>query len=72
MLEIFKYIHGINKREPIVSLSNTRTKGHSLNMKKLYSRLELWPNLFGLRVVDLWNDLPECVVTADRVNSFKC
>ena len=54
-----------------MSTSNTRTRGHSLKLKKRYSRLDLGHKLFGFRVVDLWNDFPECVVTAETVNCFK-
>ena len=34
-------------------------------------RSQLRSNFFGLRVVDMWNGLPESVVTATSVNAFK-
>ena len=72
MIEVFKYLHSIYKIEnPLVRDSNTRTRGSSLKLKNQYSRLDLCNNFFGFRVVDLWNDLLECVVTAETVNSFK-
>ena len=49
----------------------TRIRGHSMELKKLYSRLELQYNLFSFRVVDPWNDLSKSVVTADPVDCFR-
>ena len=72
MIEVFKYCHTIYKTEsPLGRDFNTRRWGNSLKLKKRYSRLDLQHNLFGFRVVDLRNDLPECVVPAETVNSFK-
>ncbi|MBA5248939.1 MAG: hypothetical protein FE834_05320 [Gammaproteobacteria bacterium] len=72
MIEVFKYLHGIYKTgSPLIRDSNTRTRGHSLKLRKRYSRLDLRHNFFGFRVVDLWNDLPESVVAAESVNCFK-
>ena len=70
-MEVFKYLPGIYKTESLrVRDSNTRTRGHSLKLKE-YSRLDLQHNFFSFRVVDLGNDLLECVVTAETVNCLK-
>ena len=42
MIEVFKYLHSTYKIEsPLVRESNTRIRGHSLKLKKWYSRLDL-------------------------------
>ena len=42
MIEVFKYLHGTYKADsPLIKAFNTRTGGHSLKLKKRYSRLEL-------------------------------
>ena len=72
MIEVFKYLHNIYKTScPLQRDYNTRTRGHCLKLKKQYSRLTICHNLFSLRVVDLWNDLPESVVTSKTVNCLK-
>jgi len=35
------------------------------------SRLDIRKNFFSQRVVNVWNSLPQVVVDADSVNSFK-
>ena len=46
-------------------------RGHSKKLFPQHSRLQLRKNSFALRVVQYWNDLPESVVSAPSVDSFK-
>ncbi len=46
-------------------------KEHSLKLKKKRSRLDLRKYYFSNRVVNNWNNLPEQVVAAGSVDSFK-
>ena len=46
-------------------------RGHSLKLAKRRSRIQLRQNFFSNRVVKLWDNLPEEVVTAPTMNSFK-
>ena len=46
-------------------------RGHSLKLEKQSSELKVRHDFFSLRVVDLWNSLPESVVSAPSLNSFK-
>eukprot|EP00794_Sanderia_malayensis_P006500 gene6500-7245_t len=72
MIETYKYLANIHQTQsPFTRDHNQRTRGHSLKLKKQYARLSVRQNYFCFRVVDLWNDLPECVVSSDSVNSFK-
>ena len=46
-------------------------KGHSLKLFIERACTNVRKESFSLRVTRLWNDLPEVVVTAPSVNSFK-
>ena len=74
MIEVFKMLKGISKVDSSRWFSlaeNSRTRGHSYKLVKCRSRLDVRKNFFGQRVVNTWNSLPEAVVAADSVNSFK-
>ena len=76
MIEVYKIVHNIydinvsNKilsmREKLVSL-----RGHTFTLehKRLYSKARI--NYFGNRTVNMWNSLPDHVVSADNLNLFK-
>ena len=74
LIQVFKMIKGIDGVDyrNYFQLSNERrTRGHSLKLVKTRSHLELRRNFFSLRIIDNWNKLPQAVVDADTVNSFK-
>ena len=48
-----------------------KTRGHRYKLEKRRSRTQLRANFFGNRIVNMWNGLPEEVVTAQSVSSFK-
>ena len=74
MIETFKIINGHYDPEvaPVIPKCLSSTRGHK---KKLYkrraNRLNCRKYYFTLRVVSIWNDLPEEVVTARNVDTFK-
>ncbi len=47
------------------------TRGHSLKLYKSRSKRELRRHFFSERVIDVWNTLPETIVTAPTVNALK-
>ena len=51
--------------------TNTRTRGHSLKLKKKSFHTELRQHFFSERIINLWNSLDEETVTASYLNSFK-
>ena len=78
MTEVYKLLHGKYDSDVsnIVKLhkdSDTRegTRGHSLKLFIEHACTNVRKESFSLRVTRLWNDLPEVVVTAPSVNSFK-
>lgn len=75
-IEVYKYVHGIYQvdSEEILPRNKTTgvsTRGHSLKLQKRGSKGQLRANFFGIRTVNLWNSMPENVVTAPTTNSFK-
>jgi ribonucleases P/MRP protein subunit RPP40 len=75
-IEVYKYLHGKYNVEsasllPMHDSSGPETRSNGLKLKKRACRSQLRSNFFGLRAANLWNDLPESVVMAPSVNSFK-
>ncbi len=74
MIEVYKYINGYYKTErPQFDLftSSRDTRGNSLKLNKNRHRLDVRGNYFSERVVNTWNSLPDSVVRAPSVNTFK-
>lgn len=51
--------------------TTTELRGHSLKLYKKSSRLELRKHSFSQRIVDHWNKLPDDVVSAATISTFK-
>jgi len=49
----------------------SKTRGHRYKLAKKRSRLDIRKHFFSQRIVNQWNNLPEAVVEASSVNSFK-
>ena len=72
-IETYKYLHGL------YSVDNSFlprdegyiTRGHPLKLKKRFCKTNTRQNFFSFRVVDMWNSLPESVVTAPSLDCFK-
>ena len=75
MIEVYKVLSGIHDERVTVGLlelqGNTSTRGHSLKLKKQRHRLDIRKYFFTNRVVEIWNSLPESVVTSKTLNTFK-
>ena len=73
IIDVFKYMHGLyNTDVPLFRLSTEeRTRGNTLKLTKAYARLDVRKHFFSNRIIDEWNSLPDEVVTAPSVNSFK-
>ena len=74
MIQTYKIMHKLEDLEPSdffnLDISN-RTRGHSLKIIKNRFHLDLRKYSFVNRIVNEWNGLPEDVVTAPSLNSFK-
>ena len=73
IMEIFKIMAGINdnKVTPTIPKGNELARGHQRKKFIRGARLNLRKNFFTVRVGQVWNKLPEEVVMAKNVNSFK-
>ena len=72
-IEVYKHLHGkYNVQSPTFELNKDAiTRGNSLKLEKKRWRLNIRGNYFSNRVVNLWNGLPEHVVSAPSVDAFK-
>ena len=50
---------------------NTRSRGNDKKLKKKYSKLNIRKFSFTNRIVDIWNSLPNEVITAKTVKFFE-
>ena len=78
MLELYKITHGIydKRASQFVKLqkdnpSRTSTRGNSLWIQHTRASTSVRKNAFTVRAAPIWNSLPDYVVSADSVNSFK-
>lgn len=73
MIETYKYLQGIYKvaESPFTKDENSRTRGNSMKITKDRAEKTLRRNYLCLRVVNAWNSLPDQVVTAPTLNTFK-
>lgn len=75
MIETYKIISGIYDTEVtngmLEQIESTRTRGHSYKLKKNQCRLNVRKYNYTNRIVDVWNSLPEKVVTAKTVKQFE-
>ena len=74
LISVFRIVKGYD-RIPVDSLfdlrRNERTRGHALTLKKPVAQLGCRASSFAVRVVNDWNRLPDEVVAADSVKTFK-
>ncbi len=74
MVQMYKIIHNIDKIDKdkqFTMSAYTATRGNSFKLFKKRARTEVRKNTFSHRVVDTWNSLPDSVILAPSVNSFK-
>jgi len=75
-IEVYKYIHGHyhvntgNFLQPFDSKS-VFTRGHDRKLLKIRCRTGLRSNYFTYRVVNVWNNLPQDIVNAPSLDTFK-
>jgi hypothetical protein len=74
LIQVFKLVKGhdnVDYRDFFQLVGNNRTRGHSYKLVKCRSNLNVRSKFFSQRVINSWNSLPEHVVLAESVNSFK-
>ncbi len=74
MLETYKILHNeydIDQEIFFKCPGNSRTRGHSLKIFKDRVENTTRRHFFSNRVVNMWNELPEEVVSASKIDTFK-
>ena len=74
MIEVYKIVSGKYDYEICPNLpvsENLRTRGNSYKLKTNRTKYDIRRYSFTNRIVSSWNTLPDEVVCADSVNSFK-
>ena len=72
MIEVYKYTHGIyDVADPPFNLDISRTRGHSFKLIKRRCNTSLRLKFFSYRVINVWNGLPDEIVSAFSLNVFK-
>jgi len=74
MIEVFKYLRGtysVRSNELLPRAPVTALRGHDHKLLKRHCRSHVRSSFFSYRVVTSWNNLPNEVVSAPSLNSFK-
>ena len=73
MIEVFKYINNVYEvKSPNFTRSKTnQLRGNSKKLEKPRSHTSVRLNYFSNRCINTWNSLPDSVVNAETINSFK-
>lgn len=74
MIQTYKIMHGYDDipYSKFFHLNPNNLRGHSLKLSKPdHWRTTLKGNWFSLRIIEPWNKLPESVVTAPSIATFK-
>ena len=74
MVQVYKIINDIDKidKDKLFTMSKyTGTRGHHFKIYKKRFRLNIRGNYFSNRIVDKWSELPENIIMAPTLNSFK-
>jgi hypothetical protein len=74
MIEVYKLLHNIydSSLPPLLQpATDSNTRGHSLKLLKIRTTKTIRHQYFSNRIVNDWNSLPESVISAPSLNSFK-
>ena len=74
LIEAIKLLKGIANQDYSLFFKlsgDSKVRGHIYKIVQNSFRLDVRKNCFSNRVVDAWNELPQYVVDAQTVNSFK-
>lgn len=74
MIHVYSIISGVHDSDSAIqfNMSNiTKTRGNQFKMQARYTHYRLRGHFFSNRVIEVWNSLPNDVVSADSTNIFK-
>ena len=75
MIEVFKFLNRSYTVDADIFFEYDKgrpnRRGHSKKLFKRRSRLDVRKYVFGNRVTDKWNNLPQCCINCKTLNNFK-
>ena len=74
MIEVYKWFKGINKGDinKVLRIHNeNRTRSNGFKLEKFRFKKDIGKNWFGNRVVNMWNRLPNDIINANTLDTFK-
>jgi hypothetical protein len=74
MIEVYKILtNKVNTNELLqLGLSKcTNTRGNALKLDTIRTKYDIRKHFFSVRIVSVWNSLPDCVINALTTNAFK-
>ena len=75
MIETFKIMTGRYDKEVTPNLKiidpDIPTRGHKYKLSKIRTTTTIRKNFFANRITNIWNSLPENIISASNVNTFK-
>ena len=74
MIETYKIVHNLydtEVRQGILQMSSTGRRGHTKKLFKKRVGKEVRKNFFSIRIVDMWNDLPQNIIDAPSIKCFE-
>ena len=74
MIEVYKMLHHIydSSLPPLLEpVTDSNTRGHSLKLRKTRTTKSIRHHYFSNRIVNNWSSLPESIISAPSLNSFK-
>jgi len=73
LIKVFKFINGdyANGADIFSEYDKGNSTGHSKKLYKRRSRLDIRKFVFGYKVTDKWNNLPQCCIKCTTSNNFK-
>ena len=74
MITVYQLLHGginVTPEHFLTMHDSDRTRGHRWKLHKPRAATSIRRNAFSVRIVNDWNSLPETVVSAESLTSFK-
>jgi len=73
LIEVFKFLNNSSAVDAYIFFEYDKgnRRGHCKKLFKRRSRLDIRKYVFGNRVTDKWNNLPQCYINWPTLNNFK-
>ena len=73
LIELYKILHGYEGTDyrKFFKFKKSNTRGHKWKLEKQHINCQVRENWFTIRVINPWNELPESIVNAPTIASFK-